>query len=111
DDEVTEVPRWIDPIHLDVTLPQGPVVAGDSRAVRIDLFNASEEDANFAIDGLESYLVRDGKVVATSSVAVMPYVVEIPAGQAYGDGHFPGLPSVDCDGNALEPGDYSLYVL
>lgn len=111
DDEVSEVPRWVDPIHLDVTLPQGPVVAGDSRALRIDLRNATDAPANFAIDGIETYLVRDGKVVAFTEVAVMPYVVEIPGGQAYGDGHFPGLPSVDCAGDLVAPGDYSLYII
>lgn len=111
DDEVSEVPRWVDPIHLDVTLPQGPVVAGDSRALRVDLFNATDSPANFAIDGIETYLVRDGKVVASTEVAVMPYAVEIPGGQAYGDGHFPGLPSADCAGDPLAPGDYSLYII
>ncbi|GHG54910.1 hypothetical protein GCM10011331_21110 [Flavimobilis marinus] len=111
DDEVSEVPRWVDPIHLDVTLPQGPAVAGDSRALRVDLFNATDSPANFAIDGIETYLVRGGKVVASTEVAVMPYVVEIPGGQAYGDGHFPGLPSADCAGDPVAPGDYSLYII
>src|SRR5690606_8495215 len=38
-------------------------------------------------------------------------VVEIPGGQAYGDGHFPGLPSADCAGDPVAPGDYSLYII
>ncbi len=111
DDEVGELPRWIDPIRIEPTLPQGTVEAGDSRALRIDLYNATSSPANFAIDGIETYLARDGKIVASTEVAVMPYVIEVPADQNFGDGHFPGLPSVDCAGDPLAPGDYALYVV
>lgn len=111
DDEVGELPRWIDPIRIEPTLPQGPVQAGDSRALRIDLYNATSSAANFAIDGVETYLARDGKIVASTEVAVMPYVIEVPADQNFGDGHFPALPSVDCAGDPLAPGDYALYVV